>query len=100
MQEPTALYYYDLPGSYAAAQLRLATLPGWVASVGFSQESFYPFYLYQRAGQAAAHPAQHPVPAAEYFITASNDELPPALAGRYQPVDTVGTFRLWRRKAL
>ena len=40
VQEPTALYYYDLPGSYAAAQQRLATLPGWSASVGFSQESF------------------------------------------------------------
>lgn len=99
-QEPTALYYYDLPGGYAAAQQRLAALPGWAASVGFSQESFYPYFLYRRAGHAAPSPTQHPVPAADYFITAPNDALPPALAGRYQPVDTVGTYRLWRRKVL
>ncbi|MEJ7664461.1 MAG: hypothetical protein WKG07_35575 [Hymenobacter sp.] len=94
---PRPSYYYDLTGGYGAARQRLAALPGWSASIGFSQESFYPYFLYRQAGRAAPHPAQHPAPAAGYFITAANDALPPALAGRYLPVDTVGTYRLWQR---
>ena len=100
VQEPTALYYYDLPGSYAAAQQRVAWLPGGPAAVAFSEESFYPYFLYLRAGHPAPHPAQRPAPAANYFLTAPNDALPPALAGRYQPLDTVGTYRLWRRRGI
>jgi len=97
VREPLALYYYDLPAGFEAAQQRLARLPGGAASVAFSEESFYPYFLYRRAGQLAPHPARRPAPAASYFLRAPNDALPPALAGRYQPVDTVGTYRLWRR---
>lgn len=98
VREPLALYYFDLPAGFDAARQRLAKLPGGAASVAFSEESFYPYFLYRRAGHLAPHPAQRPAPAANYFITAPNDALPPALAGRYQPVDTVGTYRLWRRQ--
>ena len=100
VREPAVLCYYDLPGGYEAAQQRLAARPGWAASVAFSPESFYPYFLYQQAGGTAPHPAQRPAPAAEYFITAPNDALPPTLAGRYQLVDTVGTYRLWWRRGV
>ena len=97
VREPLALYYYDLLGGFDAAQQRLAKLPAR-ATVAFSEESFYPYYLYRRAGDTAPHPAQRPAPAADYFLTAPSDVLPPALAGHYQPVDTVGTYVLWRRQ--
>lgn len=97
VREPLALYYYDLTSGFEAVQQRLARLPAGAASVGFSEESFYPYFLYVRAGGQAAHPARRPAVAADYYLTAANDGLPPALAGRYQPVDTVGTYRLWRR---
>jgi hypothetical protein len=100
VQSPGSLYFYDVPKEFAAAQQRLASLPKGQASVGFSEESFYPYYLYLRAGGQAPHPALRPAPATAYYLTAANDGLPPSLAGRYQPVDTVGTYRLWRRLAL
>jgi hypothetical protein len=100
VREPTALYYYDLTGNFDAAQQRLAQLPAGAASVGFSQESFYPYFLYVQSGKLAVHPAQHPASAADYYLTAPNDSLPRTLQGRYQPVDTVGTYRLWRRAGL
>jgi hypothetical protein len=100
VREPTALYYYDVVGSYDAARQRLARLPAGTASVGFSEESFYPYFLYVQNGGLASHPARHPAPAADYFITAPNDGLPTTLQGRYQPLDTVGTYRLWRRIGL
>ncbi|MDO7887039.1 hypothetical protein [Hymenobacter cheonanensis] len=97
VREPLALYYYDLTGGFEAAQQRLARLPAGTTSVGFSEESFYPYFLYLRAGGQAPHPAQRPAVATDYYLTAANDALPPSLQGRYQPVDTVGTYRLWRR---
>jgi hypothetical protein len=100
VRDPTALYFYNLNGDFDATQQRLARLPAGGASIGFSEESFYPYFLYVRSGGQAAHPAQRPAPAADYFVTAPNDALPPALASLYQPVDTVGTYRLWRRANL
>gem|GEM_PF-679610 len=97
VQEPAALYYYDLPGGFAASQQRLAQLPAG-ASLGFSEESFYPYFLYVRAGGQAPHPARRLVAAPGYYLTAPNDALPRALQGRYLPVDTVGTYRLWRAR--
>ncbi|MGI4762432.1 MAG: hypothetical protein ACRYF0_17105 [Janthinobacterium lividum] len=99
VREPQGLYLYDLTGGFEAAQQRLSKLPAG-ASVGFSEESFYPYFLYVRAGGRAVHPAQRPAVAADFYLTAANDALPPALAAGYQPVDTVGTCRLWRRATL
>lgn len=96
--EPGALYFYDVNKNFAAAQQRLASVPGGQPSLGFSEESFYLYYLYLQAGGPAPHPSRRPAPAAAYYLTAANDALPPGLAGHYQPVDTVSTYRLWRRK--
>lgn len=99
VQEPGPLYFYDVHKDFAAAQQRLASLPSGQSSMGFSEESFYPYFLYLRAGRHALHPSLRPAPATAYYLTAANDALPPNLAGRYQPVDTVSTYRLWRRVA-
>ncbi|MFD1470655.1 hypothetical protein ACFQ48_20685 [Hymenobacter caeli] len=98
MRDATNLYYYNIADTYALAQQRLWGLPAG-ASVAFAEESFYPYWLYQRGGGQAAHPAHRPAYPAAYYITAPNDGLPPALAPRYQPVDTVGGYRLWRLRA-
>jgi len=99
VQEPSRLYFYDVAGRYAAAQQRLGSLPGGWGSLGFSQESFYPYWLYRQAGGRAPHPAQRPAPAADYFLTApTDDDLSPGFTARYAPVDTVGEYRLFRRR--
>jgi len=98
VRNPSALYFYDLPGKYQVARQRLQRLPAG-ASVAFAEECFYPYFLYLRSGGRAPHPAHRPPLAADYYITAPNDALPPALAPRYQPVDTVGGYRLWRHRA-
>jgi hypothetical protein len=99
VRDPGPLYFYDVHQEFAAAQQRLASLPAGALSIGFSEESFYPYFLYLRAGGQAPHPSLRPAPALAYYLTAANDALPPNLAGRYQPVDTISTYRLWRRVA-
>lgn len=96
VQDPRNLYTSDVLGDYQAGRRRVATLPT-AGSLAFSEESFYPYFLSQQAGRLAPHPAQRPVAAADYFVTAPNDQLPPRLAPQYQPLDTVGTYRLYRR---
>jgi hypothetical protein len=98
VKQPRALYY-DFQANFSVAQQRLASLPGGQPSIGFSEESFYLYYLYLQAGGHAPHPSLRPAPAPAYYLTAANDALPPNLLGRYQPVDTVSTYRLWRRVA-
>lgn len=98
VRDATNLYYYNIADTYALAQQRLRGLPAG-APAAFAEESFYPYFLHQRAGGQALHPAHRPPRAADYYITAPNDALPPALAPRYQPVDTVGGYRLWRLRA-
>ncbi|OUJ74071.1 hypothetical protein BXP70_10030 [Hymenobacter crusticola] len=100
VSEPTALYFYDLEGGYAAVQQRLSALPDRWASVAFLEESFYPYWMYVRDGGVAPHPAQRPTPAADYFITAPNDRLPGGFIQQYAPVDTVNGYRLFRRRTL
>jgi hypothetical protein len=97
VSQPRALYY-DFQANFSIAQQRMDKLPSGRASIGFSEESFYPYYLYLQAGGHAPHPSLRPALATAYYITAANDALPPSLLGYYQPVDTVSTYRLWRRK--
>ena len=99
VRDPGPLYFYDIHKEFGAAQQRLASLPAGPLSIGFSEESFYPYFLYLQAGGHAPHPALRPAPATTYYLTAAADALPPNLAGHYQPIDTVGTYRLWRRVA-
>jgi len=97
VQDPSALYNSKVLRDYQLGLKRVATLPP-TGTRAFSEESFYPYFLSQQAGYWAPHPAHRPV-AADYFITAPNDRLPRQLAPRYQPVDTVGGYRLHQRLA-
>jgi hypothetical protein len=96
VKEPFDLYTSAIVPDYQAGQQRITTLPR-AGTLAFSQESFYPYFLSQQVGRLAPHPAHRPVVATDYFVTAPNDRLPPRLAPRYQPVDTVGRYRLYRR---
>jgi len=97
VQDPSALYNSKVLRDYQLGLTRVATLPP-TGTRAFSEESFYPYFLSLRAGRPAWHPARSPV-AADYFITAPNDRLPLRLAPLYQPVDTVGGYRLYRSLA-
>lgn len=97
VKDPSALYNSKVLSDYQLGLKRVATLPA-TGTRSFSEESFYPYFLSQQAGQLAPHPAHRPVRATDYFITAPNDQLPAALAAAYAPVDTVGGYRLYRRR--
>jgi hypothetical protein len=97
VQDPSGLYNSKVLRDYQLGLKRIATLPP-SGTRAFSEESFYPYFLSLQAGQLAAHPAHRPL-AADYFITAPNGRLPLKLAPLYQPVDTVGGYRLYRRLA-
>ena len=97
VQDPRNLYTSDVLGDYQLGQQRVRTLPA-TGTLAFAEESFYLYFLSLQAGRLAPHPAQRPVVAATSFVAAPNDRLPPWLAPSYQPVDTVGGYRLFRRR--
>ena len=99
VQEPSALYFYDVPGAYAAAQRRVASLPGW-NTVAFSEDSFYPYFLLRQQGRVAPHPAHRPPSLADFYVSANADSLSNGLSTSYLVVDTVGDYYLWRRRVV
>ncbi|MGI4864936.1 MAG: hypothetical protein ACRYFZ_13510 [Janthinobacterium lividum] len=97
VKDPSSLYNSKVLSDYQLGLKRIAALPQG-GTYAFSEESFYPYFLSQRAGRPALHPAHRPVVAADYFITAPNDRLPANSLAAYAPVDTVGGYRLYRHQ--
>ncbi|WP_116127590.1 hypothetical protein [Lewinella sp. IMCC34183] len=85
------LYYYDMAGGYRAATELLEDLPAG-SPASFSDEAFYPRYLWeQRESEGAGLWGGAPL---RYYVTSSGEPLPPEIDS--EALHRVGDYLVFR----